>query len=254
MSYKSLHLYKNIFSRHDYNYISDTHNIEHLLFIIKIKLRNPDGALITWKNDIHEYLKNLHSFYTAINTTSIPSLNEGYALMISDLQKVLSLFDLPNDKREHISKGYAKKYNKLFIHGLSLFTKGILTLCSPAYVYILQNKLVANYLVDKKVGFGKRYIFDEDIYTQIANNNFSKQVLSSFLKSLDQEKPVRNIGNGWTKYGQNTIPFRAYTSEKSFFSKPRVYFLIPNTPAKKRRVDALVRSKSPKDVNFHSVN
>ena len=124
-------------------------------------------------------------------------------------------------------------------------------MCDIENISSLPYSLIANYLVDKNVGLGKKYLINEPIYIDIANGNFGKETVKSFLNSLDRQRPSKKLINTrkWKQFGERVIPFRAYYY-KPTIGKIKVFHLIPNNPVLKNRIHTRLRQREPDKEYF----
>lgn len=251
MSYKNLKNFQTILNRKDFNYISDHKKIKEVAEVILYRISNPDGREANHIKILKEFLENLTDFYNSIADHNIPDIKRGYLIVFEELQRCIKLFSEPEFKRKSISRGYCKKFNKAFLVGLNLIYLGLDDSFKLDGGISLDNGYFANYLINSTIGLGNAYLFNESVINEIKSNNFSKKALQQFLLNLKKNHKIRDAGNGWQKYGSGRgDDYRAYGTKKHLFHKSRIYILIPNSPAIKKRMDNYVRDNEPASAPF----
>ena len=254
MSYKNLRNFQTILNRKDFNHISDHTKIKEIEDIILYRISNPDGSEAIYTKMLKEFLENLNVFYISIASHNVPDINRGYSIVFEELQRCINLFSEHKFKRKSISRGYCKKFNKTFLAGLNLIYLGLDDSFKLDGGISLGNDYFANYLINSTTGLGNAYLFNESVINEIKSNNFSKKALQQFLLNLKKNHKIRDVGNGWQKYGSGRgDDYRAYGTKKHLFHKSRIYILIPNSPAIKNRMDNYVRDNKPASAPFRKV-
>lgn len=215
MSYKNLRNFGSIINRKDFDYVSDLTRINQIIEIILYRLTVPDGKESYYIKLIKEYLENLESFYSWINGDNITYLKEGYYFCQQELARMANILIMPETelyKRRGISKGYLRKFNKLFLYGLSMVLKGIREAFTPALVSStgIDQKQLAKYMIDEVEGIGTKFLFNTNGKYAAAKklNGLTKQELIVAERLLSELIHARTTKTGWIDLGEKRLPVR----------------------------------------------
>ena len=119
VSYKKLQNFNLIFNRSDFSHISDLSGINRVLGIILQDAELQNGNKGESARILNDYQESLESFYRWLNTQRVAPINEGFELCSSIILRIKKIIDLDAFRKMQISKGYRKKFKKLFLYGLS---------------------------------------------------------------------------------------------------------------------------------------
>jgi len=229
MGYKNLKNFQNIFNRADFNYISNLQTIERIGEIITISISARDKRESEHVKELKDYITNLNSFYQSIAAANVPNLNEGYNLIVEELQKVIRLFSEIIFKRESISKGHLRKMKKTFLYGLSRLLDGIRAAFDPDIISStrIDNQQFIKFILDDTEGIGKYFTFNEvgkdSFIKKLPTLNQQELIVTARLLTRPSANQVRTI-NGWRDLGLAHAPVRIL-SKPAKFGKARVYYL-----------------------------
>ena len=253
MGYKKLEALRTIFMDKNFKYISDNKKITEIERVIRYNISNPDGNESIYTSTLKKFLNYLTSFYNSINNENA-EIEKSFSIVQKELQNCIALFVEPKLKRKSISRGHYKKIQKTFLYGLKLIKNSLSEFLKIDGGISFGNVIFTQYLLDKVVGLGSKYEFDKNIIKSIKRNEFGNDFLNQFYDNLKNRNHIKTVGkdNEWEKYGQGRGDnYRAYGSKKSLFGKYRIYFLIPNNPAIKARMDGRIRTNIPKDITSY---
>ena len=229
MSYKKLRNFQSIINRKDFNYISDKKKIKDLEKIILYSISNPDGNESNYIKLLEEFLENLTSFYNSIEGHNIPDIKKGYLIVFEELKKCINLFSEPEFKRKSISRGYSKKFNKTFLHGLSKSLKGIRAAFDPDIISStkIERGQVVRYILDDNEGLGKKFLFNKSgrhaFVNRVGNLNMQELIVTTRLLMRPSGNQIRWY-NGWRDLGISGTQVRILSKHK-ILGKDKVYFL-----------------------------
>jgi|GEM_PF-2933421 hypothetical protein len=240
MSYKKLKNFKKIIAREDFDYISSIENISRVSEIILYYAPNPDDNENDYIAILDEFYRNLTSFYFWINGMEIPDINDGYLTIRRELIKVINILKTPKSesyKRKAISKGYFKKFNKIFLYGLTRMLEGIRAAFDPSIISNtkIQKGYIARYILDNTEGLGRMFLF----------NKAGKDSFAAKLRELEREElaatarllatlPSNQIRTykGWVDLGTKNAMVRILIKPGTF-KRDAVCFLYRNTDTDK---------------------
>jgi hypothetical protein len=230
MKYETLKNFQHIFQREDYVHISNEDNIKQVSAILVTHISNPDGKETTYKEILRLYLENVTSFLTWLQIKNIPDLREGYKLISDEIRRAITLFDYPEIKRRSISRGYCKKFNEMFLYGITKFEPGVKLVFHPIIIgstNVDKSQLV-RYIFDTIEGLGSRFLFNKIGKHAFVNKitTLSREELIILIRLLLQPSASQiRVYNGWKDIGIGQTPVRILSLQKRFFGKEKVYFL-----------------------------
>lgn len=230
MSYKNLRNFKDIFNRDDFNYICDNAHISEVSEIFLYRIAVPDGKESAYIKLLESFLTNLDYFYMWLNGDKIPNIVEGYSICKDELVRSMGILRLSADKRASISKGYRKKFKKLFLHGLSKLLKGIRSAFDPSLISttdINKDQLV-RYFLDEKEGLRNKFLFNTaGKYNAVTKLQLlNKKELIEAEKLLLNQNPKRTTRNGWIDLGSGGMPLRILLIKNKEFGIFRKYVVM----------------------------
>lgn len=228
MTYDELRNFQGIFGRNDFLYIYELSHIEGISEIILTNLVNPDGNENNHIVKISLFIGNLNSFFNWLNGRAIADMAESRKICEEILSKVIALFRESGNKRIAISRGYLRKFNKIFLYGLSLLVKGIRAAFNPDLVSAtnIDRDQLERFIIDKKEGLGNRYLFNTT-----GNHAFTKKL--EYLSKVELIVTERLLLNpkkarrfrGWIDFGGGRRTLRILVKPRTLL-KDEVYFLF----------------------------
>lgn len=255
MSYKKLKNFKEIINRADFNYISNEHNINRISEIIS-RLAVPDGKEDSYISLLGQFLGNLDSFYIWINGKAVPDIKEGHSFCREQLERGISILRMRDlNKRRSISKGYIKKFNKMFLYGMSRILEGLRIAFDPNIVSStsIEKGQLANYILDKVEGLGRKYLFNtagpDSFVSGLSGLTKEEVVVTQRLLSTLPNSQVRRE-RGWIDVGIKNSPVRILI-KPSTFGNDQVCFLFRNNDRGKARYRAKL-DVPPKKAQFEA--
>lgn len=230
MTYKNLKNFQKIFSRADFNYVSEHVNIYEISELILLHASYPDGKEQDYIFKLESFLNNMASFINWINGKKIKNIENGYHFSEQILSQVLRILKQPDFKRTAISGAYLKKFNKVFLYGLSAILKGIRTAFNPDVVSStrINEDQLRRYILDKIEGLGKKYLFNTTGRDAFVNkigslNRYQLIIVERLLFTLPSSQ-LRKYNN-WLDLGLGNTPVRILIRPRSL-RKDEVYFLF----------------------------
>ncbi len=233
MSYKNLRNFKDIFNRDDFNYICDNARISGVSEIFLYRIAMPDGKESAYIKLLENFLINLDYFYMWLSGDKIPDIAGGYSICKEELVRSMEILRLSADKRASISKGYRKKFKKLFLHGLSKLLKGIRSAFGPSLISTtdIDKYQLVRYFLDEKEGLRNKFLFNTaGKYNAVAKLQLlNRKELIEAEKLLLNQNPKRTTRNGWIDLGSGGMPLRILlikNTEFGIFRKDVVGFIF----------------------------
>ena len=230
MSYKNLRNFKDIFNRDDFNYICGSAHISEISEIFLYHIAMPDGKESAYIKLLEGFLTNLDYFYMWLNGDKIPDIAGGYSICKEELVRSMEILRLSADKRASISKGYRKKFKKLFLHGLSKLLKGIRSAFGPSLISTtnIDKDQLVRYFLDEKEGLRNKFLFNTaGKYNAVAKlQSLNKKELIEAEKLLLNQKPKRTTRNGWIDLGSEGMPIRILLIKHKKFGIFRKYIVV----------------------------
>ena len=147
-----------------------------------------------------------------------------------ELVRSMEILRLSADKRASISKGYRKKFKKLFLHGLSKLLKGIRSAFGPSLISTtnIDKDQLVRYFLDEKEGLRNKFLFNTaGKYNAVAKlQSLNKKELIEAEKLLLNQKPKRTTRNGWIDLGSEGMPIRILLIKHKKFGIFRKYIVV----------------------------
>lgn len=254
MSYKNLKNFCHIFERDDFSYISDLGQINSITKILVYHLAVPDGREATHIELLQNFLINFDSFYMWLNATKIPNVVDGYTVCKDELARSIGILKLSNVERVVISKGYRKKFKKLFLHGLSKLLNGIRSAFDPSVISTtnINKDQLLRYFLDRNEGLRNKFLFNTaGKYNAVDKlQSLNKKELIEATRLLLNQRPIKIIRNGWIYLGSGGMPLRILLirhKEYGFFRRDIVGFIFKL--AEHHNYDMQL-NRSPNDVEI----
>ncbi len=250
MSYKKLKNFRNIINRDDFNYISNLDTIERVSNLIRYLNTLPDREQV-YNNVLRVYAQNLNSFCEWIGG-DIDEIIVCNQLCNQELSRSMDIYAEEEEKRNAISNGMTRKFEKKFLLGLSSLLKGVKEAFRPninGATNITQKQLV-NYFFDEIEGLGKNFEYHTEGKFAFAKRLFDlNKVELIYTMKLLTERPethIRQSKSGWVVLGASRVPIRILLKKKN---DNKVYFLFKNTQGEKTKYGRTL-DISPDTVQF----
>ena len=134
------------------------------------------------------------------------------------------------ERRSLVNSRHASGFSKKFKDGMTIFSKGVRASFDPKALSStkLDKSTIVAYAMDKKVGLGKKYLFNKQGSVSFARKirefNRSDAIKTLYLLVYGTRKIK---GNGWRIIGDKKCPARIFCGNKPLFGKTRVFYLYP---------------------------
>ena len=229
MAYQDLEKFQDVFNSPSFAYISNHNNIKNVSDVI-LKVQIPFNETVNSNyKELKKFLLNLDDFYKAFfGSAGNRDIDEGCSVIRKTLELCINLLSEPTGRRESIGRGYIRKWNKDFLHGLGKLLNGIRDALDPDTISstkIRENNLV-HYILEKNVGLGRRFLF----------NKLGKHSFANMITELDRKKLIVAMklllkGSGqrkrdWMVLGSRKDSVRILCEHRNF-RKDKVYYLFP---------------------------
>ena len=255
MAQEKLKNFKSIIDRDDFNYISEDRRIREVALTLENlwKSIHNDAEKLYCAKLLRDYLEHFTSFYknlvpeNKVVEKNLQDLSKGYKIVCESIEMCIRILGGSDIERESISKQYCKKFSKTFSYGLTNILKGIRKAFEHNNLYAvnISRDQIIKYILDEKVGLGKRYLFNKmGKYSFMSRVGYlQKKELVETVKLLTNpsKKQIRKQA-GWLDLGYGKDPIRILCSHG------RVHFLFKSN--EHQFYEKTLRGFSPKTAEF----
>jgi len=139
------------------------------------------------------------------------------------------MLQLDRMKRAGMSGNYRKKFQRLFLHSLNMLLSGIRIVFDPDSMTgsNITQEQIALYILDKKEGLGRKYVFNSKGRYAFANRlkDMSRQELLAIERLLlHPERQTRASNTGWLEFGRGQSP--RILAQRNVLGKSAAFYLF----------------------------